>query len=238
MNVKKLNTLMTIAALAITPSFGSLITVAEWNFNNFGSTTTILGGTGTTIDADVGDGLFFIVDGPTTGTNFQQNTGGGTEVNASDSTPAGGSIDFRRGERWDEKVFDYRVDTTGLTDIDFSFAMRMTSSAPDSISVAWTTDEGATLNPLQTIAQPVNELDETLGFGWTAFSFDLSGETAVNNQENLWFRFTFSEGGGAASGGTGMVMDNVIVTGVIPEPGTLVLLGIALGSLILFRRRR
>ncbi|MCC5846457.1 MAG: PEP-CTERM sorting domain-containing protein [Verrucomicrobia bacterium] len=50
---------------------------------------------------------------------------------------------------------------------------------------------------------------------------------------NLWAGF----GGGNNSGSNITAFDNFSVV-AIPEPGTLVLLGIALGSLLLFRRRR
>lgn len=50
---------------------------------------------------------------------------------------------------------------------------------------------------------------------------------------NLWAGF----GGGNNSGSNILAFDNFTVV-AIPEPGTLALVGIALGSLLLFRRRR
>ena len=227
--MKKFTTLASVLLLAfLIPAHASLITIAEWNFN-FEESTDRVPGHEEVVEADVGDGLLFVVNGPTFGTNFARDTSGGTLVNASDGTAAGGRLGFDRRERWHNGVFDIRVNTTGLEDIHFSFAMDFSSDGPNDITVAWTVDEGDTLNTLETIEKD---------FGWTRFAYDLSGEQGVNNQENLWFRFTFaSEGGGAASGGYAMRLDNVIVT-AIPEPGTLVLLGIALGFLVHFSRRR
>jgi hypothetical protein len=68
----------------------------------------------------------------------------------------------------------------------------------------------------------------TENFSWNRYVFDINDTLAQG--QTVYFRIQ-------GSGGTGNIhMDNVTVA--IPEPGTLALVGIVLGSLLLFRRRR
>jgi hypothetical protein len=69
--------------------------------------------------------------------------------------------------------------------------------------------------------------------GGTSFSVNLSSVAALNNQANVWFRFTAVDDGNDL--GLNQI-DDVVVVSQIPEPATLSLL--ALGGLTLLRRHR
>ncbi|MCH8540796.1 MAG: PEP-CTERM sorting domain-containing protein [Opitutales bacterium] len=241
--MKKAYTLPILFGFALTSyTHGSTITVAEWNFNNFTQEEldgNDYAGLGEEIDADVGAGLFTITEGPSGGTNFRRSSGGGTEVNRSDNTEDdGGMIFFRRGQRWHDGEFEYRVDTTGFTDLNFSFAMDMDSTAPEWVTVSWKIGESGTLNTLDTIENPVDGEGDQVGFDWTAFSYDLSGETAVNDQSDLRFHFQFASDGAGSTTSDGTRMDNVLIT-AIPEPSTYAaLFGLFALGMIVWRRRK
>jgi len=74
-------------------------------------------------------------------------------------------------------------------------------------------------------------LDGNLAVNQVAISHTITGLNIASGEE-FWLRWTDS-----GNNNTVLAIDNLTVT-AIPEPGTLVLLGIALGALVLFRRRK
>lgn len=91
------------------------------------------------------------------------------------------------------------------------------------------TDPSGNYNSLSFTINPDSTMESALT--WTNLTF----ETGLDSVDRLWFR---------TSGSTENLSIDMLRVGttfdtvVIPEPGTLVLMGIALGSLLLFRRRR
>jgi hypothetical protein len=207
---------------------------SEWNFNNFG-TSTLTNGFGETIAADSGSGELFAQSATSTGTNFSRNTSGGTTTGAWDSAEAGGSIDLRRGERWNDSYIELRLDMTNSTDLGLSFAGNISSTFPTTTTLQWSNDGGANFTNFDTLTFA----DDSPSNVYSLFAYDSVGYglSALDNQSDVVIRFQFSGGGAAASTGSGFVLDNIVVTAV-PEPGTYAAILGALALVGVWLRRR
>ncbi|MCD8482397.1 MAG: immunoglobulin domain-containing protein [Verrucomicrobia bacterium] len=115
--------------LFVPPSAETVL--AEWNFNNF-TATSDSNGFGESIHADAGTGILYVQSATSVGTNLRRNTSGGTSVNASNGTPAGGSLELRRGERWNNGIIEFRIDMTGYENAVLTFAYRTFNTSPSS----------------------------------------------------------------------------------------------------------
>jgi hypothetical protein len=73
-------------------------------------------------------------------------------------------------------------------------------------------------------------------FDWKRVNHGFTAGT-LNAGDTIEFRFYLGESSGSNSDAT-HYMDNVTLNAVIPEPGTLALVGIAIGSLLVFYRRK
>ncbi|MCC5804738.1 MAG: immunoglobulin domain-containing protein [Opitutales bacterium] len=189
--------------------------LAEWNFNHFESTTTT-NGFGEMIDADVGTGTLFVQSATTTGTNFRRDTGGGTDLNASEGTPAGGSIELRRGERWNNGYLEFRFDMTGYETAVISFAYETRSTLPGTATVEWSADGGETYSEYTVL--------ETADYGsLTRIELDFEGISELAGAADARLRLRYSADGGAGSSGLGARFDNVRIEVWAPAgatPGT------------------
>ncbi|MCC5804737.1 MAG: PKD domain-containing protein [Opitutales bacterium] len=187
-------------SIFVLPSMDAVL--AEWNFNHFASTTTT-NGFEEMVDADVGAGVLFVRSATSTGTNFRRETGGGTEINAATGTPAGGSIELRRGSRWDNGVVEFRFDMTGFEAAVISFAYETRSTLPGTATVEWSADGGETY----TQHSVLQSADYTSGFTFVALDF--AEVEALNNAADARVRLRYSADGGAGNTGTAAVFDNV-----------------------------
>ena len=212
--------------------------IGEWNFNSYVSTTTT-GGFGVTILADGGDGVLFVQSATSTGTNFATAHTGGTTLGAWDEAPAGGRIELRRGERWNNGYLELRVDMTNRFDLNLTFAADITSTFPTTTTLQWSIDGGTNFTDFATLTQAV----DSPGNSMTLFEYLSENPaldfSALNNQSDVRLRFQFSGGGGPTSASTGFLLDNIVVTAV-PEPSSYAaVLGlVALGCIWRQRRRR
>ncbi|MCC5804739.1 MAG: PQQ-binding-like beta-propeller repeat protein [Opitutales bacterium] len=177
--------------------------LAEWNFNHFESSDTT-NGFGETIDADVGTGTLFVQSATTTGTNFRRDTGGGTDLNASADTPAGGSIELRRGERWNNGYLEFRFDMTGHEAAVLSFAYRTGGSLPSTATVEWSADGGGSYTEHSVLTNA--------DYGsFTVVELDFSEIDDLNDVAEARVRLRYNADGGAASSGLSAAIDNVRV---------------------------
>jgi hypothetical protein len=189
--------------------------LAEWHFNQFGSSSTS-SGFEELIDADVGEGLLFVRSATNTGTNFRRDTGGGTTLNASEGTPAGGRIELRRGQRWNNGTLEFRFDMTGYETALLSFAYETRDSAPSLATVEWSTDGGKTFTEYTV-------LDNSLFGTVTLMELDFAGIAAIANAPDVRVRLRYSADGGGVSAGMGAALDNVRIDVWAPPaapPGT------------------
>jgi len=205
----KLNSLRCAAGLillaALPAQAAAYELLAEWNFNNFVSETTTAGWQ-ETFTADAGEGILFVQNATDYGSNFRRSTGDGTLVNAVPGTEAGGCIELRRGERWNNGFLELRLDLTGYRDLVVSCAFHyMSSTFPSSTTVEWSTDNGASYTPLTTL------VNADYAGGYNRLELDFSGVPALNNQPSVRVRLRFSADGGAASSGAGARFDNILL---------------------------
>lgn len=187
--------------VAVSPSADAVL--AEWNFNHFEETTTT-DGFGETVDADFGAGVLHIQSATSVGTNFRRETGGGTSLNAAVGTPAGGSIELRRGERWNNGTVEFRFDMTGHEAAFVSFAYRTSGSLPRTAVVEWSADGG--------VSYTEHSVLTNADYGsFTVIELDFAGISALEDVSDARVRLRYSADGGSASTGRSAAFDNVRV---------------------------
>lgn len=150
----------------------------------------------------------------------------GSTINALGGDPAGSALSLV-GNANNGGTVTIQFSTLGLTDIVLSFATQRTSTGFNSNQLAYSLDGvsytnfGSAFNPATSFALA---------------TFDLSSISALNNQANVYLRYTLN---GATSSSGNNRIDNLQVTGVVavPAPTTLALAGIA-GVCFGFRRLR
>jgi hypothetical protein len=170
----------------------------------------------------------------------------GTTNNDLASAGAGGSFSFQGGQDpggigdWSnngaQSVFS--VPTTGYTDILVSWSQRGTATGFNSRVFEYSSDGGTNWTDVgaytHTDATPASA--GALGSTFKTVQLDLSAVSALNNNSDVMLRITYD---GASSSTGNNRWDNFYVEGtLIPEPSSVVLLGIAAFGLFGFARRK
>jgi hypothetical protein len=101
------------------------------------------------------------------------------------------------------------------------------------------TDGGTTFNPVGGLIESIADNANNAGAftGLNPYSIDLSSLAALDSGDSVEFRLGFSDNRGGGTTSMGSYLDNVMLEGVIPEPTSIGLLGLA-GTGLLVRRRR
>jgi len=191
--------------------------IAIWNFND------------SDLSVDHGSG--------TLSTNFNLAnvlfTFGGTSVNARLGDVPGQSMTLQGGTGTSNngRNITLNVGTIGFGNVVITFASQGTAS-------------GFTSNQLQYSIDGVTFLDfgspYTPPAAFGLFTFDLSSIVALNDNPNAAFRIVFN---GATTATGNNRLDNLVVEGrnlvsSVPEPSSLILLGLGLGGVLTRRVRR
>lgn len=139
--------------------------------------------------------------------------------------------------------YQFTTNTVGYSGIAIQWDQTSSNTGPRDFKLSWSTngttftDIGSTYAVLANVTP--NAWNSTTGFAIYT-NGPTSGPAALNNQSTVYFRLTMvtnvsANGTTVAAGGTDRV-DNVIITGTVPAPGAMALVG--LGGLIAARRRR
>ncbi|MCC5838797.1 MAG: PKD domain-containing protein [Opitutales bacterium] len=178
------------------------VVLAEWNFNQFAS-ETVTTGFEESLPADLGSGILFVRSTQASGTNFARSPSGGTLINASDGTVAGGRIELRRNSRWDNGIVELRFDMTGFEAAMISFAYGTGDLLPSSATVEWSVDGGLSYTAFTTLASADYRTT-------TLVALDLAEIGALRDAADVRVRLRYSADGGSASTSTlSGVFDNV-----------------------------
>lgn len=155
------------------------------------------------------------------------------------SNPSGnGSPESFSSNFWNAgDYYEFQTSTVGYTDISISWDQTRSSTGPVTFDLEWSTD-GSSFTTLLDDYTVLENSSDNGGF-WSSSTFQpayvfgpISGPSDLDNQATVYFRLT-AQAAGTGTSGTNRV-DNVSIDG-IPEPTSLVLLGIA--ALAAGRRR-
>ena len=152
------------------------------------------------------------------------------------SNPVGnGSLESFSSNFW--AVGDYYqfiTSTAGFQNISISWDQTRSSTGPTTFDLQWSTDGTAFTTLLNDYAVP-NDTWSSAGPPLATSAFGpVAGPAALNNQTIIYFRLT-ADSTAVSTAGTSRV-DNIVISGdVIPVPGTLSMLGLAV---VVFSRRR
>jgi len=197
-------------------------TIATWTFE-----TSLPSGTDQTVNPPSGGYAPEIGAGSAVGVHASADTDW--------SNPSGnGSSESWNSNNWGENdYYQFQASTLGETGITFSWDQTRSSSGPggnddtvESFRVQYSTD-GSSYTDAFNYAVPITS---SSGAVWTSNS--LSGNSALDNQANVYFRITSNLAGTSTNGQSRV--DNVSITS-IPEPVTARL---ALAALAILATRR
>ncbi len=219
-----------IVAIAGFAGLSSADTVANWGFNDQGLPG---GGFGFQVSdfpysADVGSGEMtlgnFNSDNAAGVYTYVQSFSGTTTL-AIDGV-SGGSFAFQgatgQGVTNNGAQAIFAFDGTSWTGLEIDFARRGTSTGFDSLTIGLY-DSGMLIDTVAVILGAQSS-------SWNSNNYDLSSLNGVTDASVV---FTFD---GATSDTGNNRLDNVTISGIVPAPGALALLG--MGGLVGVRRRR
>ena len=188
---------------------------------------------------------------PATAGPFAAEVGSGSALGAhagaaTYSSPAGnGSAHSFSSNTWAiGDYYQFSTSTVGYSSIAIQWDQTSSNTGPRDFKLSWSTngttftDIGGTLAVLPNATVP-GFWNSTTGFA--AYTFGpTAGPASLDNQATVYFRLTMasnvSANGSTVQAGGSDRVDNVIITGAVPAPGAMTLLG--LGGLIAGRRRR
>lgn len=157
-------------------------------------------------------------------------------------TPNGnGSTKSFSANRWDSGDYiQFQVNLASYRDITLTWDQTRFSTGPTLFDLQYSTNGSTFMTVLDDYT--VKENSAANGGTWTSstvrpaygFSQDLSAVSAIEHKPTVYFRLTAQVAGSDPAGA--IRIDNVVISGIVPEPGAVALLSLA--ALGLVRRRR
>ncbi|HXI83073.1 MAG TPA: PEP-CTERM sorting domain-containing protein [Verrucomicrobiae bacterium] len=138
--------------------------------------------------------------------------------------PAGNSVGMN-GWNGGASYFQFTLNATGFQGLVLAWAGNRSSTGPTNVVLQYSSDGGATFNNFNTFAAPAN-------VGTTQ---DVSAVTALDNNALDVFRIV---GVDAAAAGTLKIDNFSIEATAVPEPSTMLLVGVGVLGMFAIRRRR
>ncbi|MFO0827796.1 MAG: hypothetical protein U0572_06550 [Phycisphaerales bacterium] len=208
--MRHLPTMVSCALASVIASGAGAGVVGYWHFNGVDPETS------TVLTASQGAGLFDFTSFGTGASVFA-----GTDMNAQPNVIAGDSLGLT-GSSHNGSWAQIDVSTAGFTDLNLSFAVRRSSTGFVNSHV------DALIGGTWTVVSTFNASTTA----WGMVNVDLA---SLNSLENgtASLRLVFD---GATSGSGTVRFDNLLLTGSVPAPGALALLGAA--GAVARRRRR
>lgn len=139
--------------------------------------------------------------------------------------PAGNSVS-QNAWNGNASYFQFTLDATGYQNLVLAWAGNRSSTGPTNLVLRYSSDGGSTFSDFATFAAPSN----------SSVTQDLTSVTSLNNNSIDVFRIVGVDVGAAA--GTIKIDNFSIDATAIPEPSTVMLVGIGFAGMLALRRRR
>lgn len=224
---RQASTLMKLKLVLLVSAFAAAgaanaVTLAGWTFE-----TSVPTGAGP-YNAEVGTGQASV------------NTGGTV------SNPAGnGSAESFSSNNWNlTEYFQFKTSATGMKNLSVSFDQTSSGTGPKDFKLQYSTN-GSTFTDAMSYAVKLNGFDGANFWSATtaypAYTYTYAFGSSLNNAANVTLRLvqtstTSINNGTVAATGTSRV-DNVLISAqAVPEPASMIALGLGAGAMI--RRRR
>lgn len=225
---KKILLLSTLTGLALATSAQAQIVNAYWSFNDYANGDTV-----------AADGQPVVTAETFTGTPTLSATGSAAIYSSfvTAAFTAFDSVNYVGGEAltWNPNStgnsFTLGLDMTNTENLTMDFQYRGTASVGFTAfsAIDYSLDGGS--NYFTAVTSPTLTMNSTLN---TVSGLDFSAVSAIEDQSSVLIRFSL----GDVPASNSFRIENLQLTATIPEPGTLALVGLSLGALLLFRRRR
>jgi hypothetical protein len=236
-----------VLATVLMAGFQANATIADppvvyYSFNNSSLLNGTTAGTNAFLGADTGSAISTFTYGSSFGPGAApQQFFAGNLANAQPAFVAGNSASSNGSLGDANSYVQFTLNATGLSGIGVTWAAARSSSASNvgasTNRLEYSTDGGATFTIFS-----INSLVPQANNIWIAFTNDLSGVTALDGNASDVFRIYYGQAivpstGLQSTAGTER-LDNLTVYGAIPEPSTVMLVGMGLFGLLAIRRRR
>ncbi len=212
--------------------------VANWTFdaNLPGTWTSTVGTTATST------GPFAAEAGANAATSFASGVhaaaGLFTAPTGNGTAKSYGANTWAIGDYW-----QFTTSTTGYSGISIQWDQTSSNTGPRDFKLSYSTD-GSTFTDLggtrTVLANASPNTPWSSGSYNAAYTFTAAAPAGLDNQATVYFRLrmtsTASANGSTVAGSGSNRVDSVIISGAVPAPGAMALLG--LGGLIAGRRRR
>ncbi|MBO9323311.1 MAG: endonuclease, partial [Roseiflexus sp.] len=161
------------------PATATTTIITQWTFNS--PTPDNNTNTGTT-DPAIGSGIASLVGGTTATFASGDASGGSTDPATGDDSAWNTTTYAPQGTQDRQRGVQFAVSTVGYQNILFSFDLRHSNTAANTVALLYSTDGGATFSEATTFVA-------TAGDAWfNNRSFDFSSIPALNNNPNVVFR--------------------------------------------------
>ncbi len=219
MSAHQIRFTISILAILLFPGISVSGLVSYYDFNNLSNGAR-------SVSSSTGNGLLNLSAWDASSVN---SVGNGSSINLANGSLSGGAMSLKRGANAvnnNGNAILFSVDLTGLSSAKVTFAVRGTATGFDLGTWSWSSGGSAFAD----ILPPVNTTTQSSSYALK--TVDFSSISVLNNSSDVKFRYTLD---GATNAGGNNTFDNFQISAV-PEPTSLILVGIACAPMLLRRR--